>query len=81
VVEGVEKLRRKIDRNEMLRAVHQEASKVLREGPAVDMKKAKRPGDPDALRGVPIPARHVGGTMAHTNPERETVERLTRQSL
>lgn len=77
-VEGVDRIKRKIERNTMLAAVHEEVSALLREAPKVDMKRSKLPGDPDALRGVPIHARHVGGTMRHTQPEAETIRRLSR---
>jgi hypothetical protein len=42
------------------------------------MTKAKLPGDPVALRGVPAIGKGIRGEIRHTQPEREVVERLSR---
>jgi hypothetical protein len=78
VVEGVDLIRRKMARNELLRSVHAEVSAVLREAPKVDMKRAKLPGDPEALRGIPAISRTTRGAIRHTQPEAETIRRLSR---
>jgi len=37
-----------------------------------------KPGDPLALRGIPAIGRSVSGAIPDTNPEQETIRRLTR---
>lgn len=68
VVEGVERIRRKIEHNEMLRQVHVEVSAVLREAPGVDMSQATLSGDPRELRGIPVVGRGIGGVSPGTSP-------------
>ncbi len=36
---------------------------------------AKLPGDPDALRGIPMTGRGIGGAIRGTRPESETIRR------
>jgi hypothetical protein len=81
VVEGVDRLRRKLEHNEMLRAVHKEVSVLLREAPRVEMSKSKLGGEAAALRGIPAVAKNVRGAIRGSEPEAETVARLTRQGL
>jgi hypothetical protein len=78
VVEGVDRIRAKMERNHMLALVHAEVSVVLRETPKVDMTQAKLAGSPEALRGLPVVARNVRGAIPGTQPEHETVRRLSR---
>jgi hypothetical protein len=63
LVDGVDRIRRKMDRNTMLSEVHTAVSAVLREAPRVEMTKAKLPGDVQALRGLPAIGRGVRGEI------------------
>lgn len=37
-----------------------------------------KPGDPHALRGIPMYAKGVGGTVRGTAPEQEAIHRISR---
>jgi hypothetical protein len=79
--DGSHRIRRKLQRNDLLAEVHVEVSKLLREAPTriePSMAKSKLPGEPEALRGIPAVSRNVRGAIRGTDPEGETVRRLSR---
>jgi hypothetical protein len=79
--DGSHRIRRKLQRNDLLAEVHAAVSVVLREAPTriePSMTKSKLPGDVDALRGIPAVSRMSRGAIRGTDPEGETVRRLSR---
>jgi hypothetical protein len=79
--DGSYRIRRKLQRNELLAEVQAAVSVVLRETPTrieQPMAKSKLPGEPEALRGIPAVSRMSRGAIRGTDPEGETVRRLSR---
>jgi hypothetical protein len=79
-VEGVDRIRRKLEHNALLAEVHREVSTLLREAPRVEMSRAKLPGDSEALRGIPAVSKTSRGAIRNTDPEGETIRRMSRNS-
>jgi hypothetical protein len=70
-------------RDRELAAYAKQTAEFMRENPDVRLDrnpKAKLPGDPMALRGLPaVGVAGAGGAINGTSPERETLRRLGRQ--